>query len=179
MLDEMGNQGVTQLMERDQLALLFGEHLRPTLEPGHHAIDRLFELGHPDHVLAVARRQQSAFIDHVSQLSSRESRGPARQDLEVNTRLERHIACMDLEDLLAALHLGQIHLDLAIEASRPKERRVEHLRPVRRGHDDHTCVGLESVHLGEKLLQRLLLLGVRAHLETARYATVLSRRSRR
>ena len=53
--------------------------------------------------------------------------------------------------------------DLAIEPARPQERRVEDLRPVRRGHDDDRIlgVGLEAVDLGEQLIQRLLAFVVR------------------
>jgi len=46
--------------------------------------------------------------------------------------------------------------DAAIEAPRPEERRVEHVRAVRRGQDDDRLARVEAVHLGQQLGQRLL-----------------------
>ena len=76
--------------------------------------------------------------------------------------VDRHLAHVDLEDLLAAAHVGQRHHDLAVEAARPQQRGVEHVRPVGGRDDDHALVALEAVHLDEQLVQRLLALVVTA-----------------
>ena len=44
-----------------------------------------------------------------------------------------------------------------------QERRVEDLRPVRRGHEDHPHFRVEAVHLDQELIQRLLPFVVTAH----------------
>ena len=75
---------------------------------------------------------------------------------------ERELAHVDLEDLLAAAHVGQRHDDLAVEAARAQQRRVEHVRTVRRGDDDDAFVAFEAVHLDEQLVERLLALVVTA-----------------
>ena len=63
-----------------------------------------------------------------------------------------------LEDLLAALEVGAIDDDLAVEATGPEQGRVEDVDAVgRRDHDDG-IVGLETVHLDEQLVERLLAL---------------------
>ena len=67
---------------------------------------------------------------------------------------------MHLEDLLAAAHIGQRHHDLAVEAARTQQRRIEHVRTVRRGDHDHALAALEAVHLDQQLVQRLLALVV-------------------
>ena len=69
---------------------------------------------------------------------------------------------MDLEDLEPALHVGSVEDDLAVEATGPQQRRVEHVGAVGGGDDDDVGVGVEAVHLDEDLVERLLPLVVRA-----------------
>ena len=54
------------------------------------------------------------------------------------------------------------HDDLAVEATRAQQRRVEDVGPVGRRHHHDALGGLEAVHLGEHLVQRLLALVVAA-----------------
>ena len=75
---------------------------------------------------------------------------------------ERHLAHVHFEDLLAADHVGVRHDDLAVEAARTQQRRIEHVGPVGRGDQDDALIGLEAVHLDEQLVQRLLALVVAA-----------------
>ena len=69
---------------------------------------------------------------------------------------------MDLEDLPAAVLVGRLHRDAAVEAARPQQGRVEDLRPVGGADDDDRLVGVEPVHLGQDLVERLLALVVGA-----------------
>ena len=75
---------------------------------------------------------------------------------------QRHLAHVDLEDLLAADDVGVRHHDLAVEAAGTQQRRVEHVGPVGRGDQDHALVRLEAVHLDQQLVQGLLALVVAA-----------------
>ena len=81
---------------------------------------------------------------------------------------------MDLEDLHAALAVGRLDRDAAVEAPRAQQRRVEDLGAVRGAEDDHVRAGLEPVHLGQDLVERLLALVVPAadpaHVARARAA---------
>ena len=61
---------------------------------------------------------------------------------------------------VAALHVGPVEDDLAVEAAGPQERRVEDVGAVRGGDDDHVRVRVEAVHLDEDLVQGLLALVV-------------------
>ena len=87
---------------------------------------------------------------------------PRASDLEVDVRRQRHLADMHLEDLLAADDVGVRHHDLAVEAARTQQRRVEHVGTVGGGDQDDALVRLEAVHLDEQLVQRLLALVVAA-----------------
>ena len=75
---------------------------------------------------------------------------------------ERLAARVDLEDLLAALAVGAVDDDLAVEAARPQQRRVEDVRAVGRGDQDDVVFHLEAVHLDQQLVQGLLALVVAA-----------------
>ena len=67
---------------------------------------------------------------------------------------------MHVQDALAALHVGHVHHDLAVEAAGAQQRGVEHVGAVRGGDEHHGVVGLEAVHLDEQLVERLLALVV-------------------
>ncbi len=63
---------------------------------------------------------------------------------------ERLAAGVDLEDLLAALAVGAVDDDLAVEAAGPQQRRVEDVGPVGGGDQDDVVLHLEAVHLEMK-----------------------------
>ena len=67
---------------------------------------------------------------------------------------------MDPQDRHAARAVGGLDRDAAVEAPRAEERLVEDLGAVRGAEHDHVRAGLEAVHLGEDLVQRLLALVV-------------------
>jgi hypothetical protein len=67
-----------------------------------------------------------------------------------------------LEDLLATADIRQADHHLAVETSRAQQRRVEHVRAVGRGDDDHAVVAFEAVHLDQELVEGLLALVVAA-----------------
>ena len=69
---------------------------------------------------------------------------------------------MDPQDRLATRAVRIAHGDLAVEAARPQQRLVEHIGPVGRGDHDHAGRGVEAVHLGQQLVERLLPLVVAA-----------------
>src|SRR5262245_46373602 len=65
---------------------------------------------------------------------------------------------MDAQNLLAALDVRLVDQNLAIESPWPEQCRVEYLGPIRRRHDDDALAAIESVHLGQQLIERLLAL---------------------
>src|SRR5690606_24271118 len=66
------------------------------------------------------------------------------------------------EDLLPPRRGGEGDVHDAVEAPRALERRVEILRAIRRPDDDHAVGRGEAVHLDEELVQRAVVLVVRA-----------------
>src|SRR3546814_3910454 len=60
----------------------------------------LLELGHADHALALAGGQQGGLVDQVREVGAGEARGAARDHPRLDVGAERHLAHVDLEDLL-------------------------------------------------------------------------------
>ncbi len=113
--------------------------------------------------MLLARRQQRRFVDEIREIGAGKSRRALRNDLEIHIRRHLHRARVDAQNLLAAAHVRLVHQHLAIEAARSQQRGIEHFGPVRRAHDDDPLAGIETVHLREKLVERLLALFVAAH----------------
>ena len=84
------------------------------------------------------------------------------EPVEVDVVGERHRARVDVEDLAPAGGVGRLEGDAAVEAPGAQQRRVEHLGAVGRAEHDHADRGVEAVHLGEDLVERLLALVVAA-----------------
>ena len=69
---------------------------------------------------------------------------------------ELDVAGVDLQDRLAAVDVGPIDDDGAVEAAGAQQGGVERFGAVGGGHDDDAAVGVEAVHLDEELVERLL-----------------------
>ena len=78
---------------------------------------------------------------------------------------------MHLKDALAALHIGRIHTDLAVETTRAQQGGVEHIRAVGCSNHDHVGVAVETVHFDKQLVKGLLTLVVTAAHADAAAAT--------
>ena len=63
---------------------------------------------------------------------------------------------MHLEDFLPFLEFREIDMDLTVEPSGSHQGLVEDVSTVRRCEDDDSAVGVESVHLGEELVEGVL-----------------------
>ena len=68
------------------------------------------------------------------------------------------VAGVDLEYFLPFLQLRKINMNLAVETPGPEESLVQNVRPVGRRKYDHTGIGVEAVHLGKQLVERVLTL---------------------
>src|SRR5262249_25681497 len=63
---------------------------------------------------------------------------------------------VNLENRLPALNVRPADDHAPVEPAGPQQRRIEHVRPVGRRHQDYAFVRFEPVHLHEQLVQRLL-----------------------
>jgi len=74
---------------------------------------------------------------------------------------------VDVQDRLAALAIRGRDEQLAIEAARSQQGRVEILQAVRRAHDDDLVARGEAVELDQQLVKRLVVLAVEAAATTS------------
>src|SRR4051812_36263839 len=161
-LEVVADDRVAHLVVGRDQALLLAHDPGLLLRAGDHAHDPLFELDLGDLALAVARAQQRRLVDQVRQVGAGEAGGLAGQRVDVDLLRERLAARVDLEDLRAALAVGAVDDDLAVEAARAQQRGIEDVRTVRGGDQDDVVLHLEAVHLDEQLVERLLALVVTA-----------------
>ena len=146
---------------RDLLLLVVDDH-RPALGAHQDLVLGELEVEHPDDLLVVARGVERRLVHQVGQVGAGEAGRAARQHVDVHVVGERDLLGVDGEDALAALHVGTVDDDAAVEAAGTQQRRIEHVGTVGRGDEDDAFVRLEAVHLDEELVQRLLALVVAA-----------------
>ena len=137
-------------------------------------LERVAEVAHRHLLVLAARGEQRRLVREVGEVCADHAGRRRRERVEVDVRREREAARVDAQDLLAAVLVRRLNRHAAVEASRPQQRRVEHVGPVRRREDDDAGGGVEAVHLGQDLVERLLALVVGAA-EGARAARAADR----
>ena len=154
------HRGVSRLVEGDHALLLVGDDLVLALQAAHDAVDGGEEVLFRNEFLVVARGDQRGLVADVGDVGARETGGLARQERTVQLRIELQRTQVDVENLLALLHVGKSHLDLAVETPGAHQCLVEDVGPVGGGQNDDARIGLEAVHLRQKLVQRIFALVV-------------------
>ena len=64
---------------------------------------------------------------------------------------QRHAAAVDLQDLLAAVLVGNGDGDFAVEAARPAQGRIQHVGQIGGRQHDHVLPLRQAVHQGQQL----------------------------
>ena len=70
---------------------------------------------------------------------------------------------MDFQNCLTTFQIRQLYRNPAVKTSRTKQRRIEGFRTVGRRQNDNTLLTVKTIHLSQKLVQRLLALVIAAH----------------
>ena len=156
------DDGVAGLVIGGQLLLVLAHQHRAALAAHHDLVLGVLEMIHGHVARIAARGEQRGFVDQVGEIRARKPRRAARDQGRIDVRRQRHLAHVHLEDLFAPAQIRQRHHDLAIEAARSQQRRIEHVRAIGRSDDDDAFVALETIHLDQQLVQRLLALIVTA-----------------
>ena len=103
---------------------------------------------------------EGGLVDQVGQVGAGEPGRRAGDDLEIDVLGQRNPLDVDLENVLAALGVGHGDDDPAVEPPGTEQGGVQDVRPVRGRDQDDPLVRVESVHLDEELVERLLALVV-------------------
>ena len=167
---QCGDERVADLVVGDRPLFLVGEDGIFLLITRDDDLDALLKVGLRGKAPAVAHGAQRGLVDDVCKLCARGAGGHARDLAEVHVLGDLDLAGVHLEDLLAALEVGQLHGHAPVKAAGPRERGVERFGAVRGGEDDDAVVALEAVHLGQQLVERLLALIIAAELPVALFA---------
>ena len=158
----VAHERVAALVVGDRELLLLAHHPALALRTGQHAVDGGFELGVADALEVTAGGEERRLVHEVGEVGAGEPGRATGQHVEADVGLERLALGVHLEDRLAALEVGAVDDDLAVEATGPQEGGVEDVGAVRRRDEDHAAAGVEAVHLDEHLVERLLALVVTA-----------------
>lgn len=112
----------------------------------------------PISVLPRLGREKRRFVEQVGKIRAGETDGRGCNGVQIDIRIQRFLACMNLQDCLAAVKIGDIDRDLAVKPSGTEQGGVENVGTGGRRHDDNAVVGAEAVHFDEQLVERLLAL---------------------
>jgi len=107
-------------------------------------------------------RGQGGLVHEIRQVCAAEPGRQPRHVAKVHRRVELDLAHMHPQDIDAALAVRAVDQHLPVEAAGPKQGGVQDFRAIGGGQDDQTDRCIKAIHLGEQLVQRLLLLVVPA-----------------
>ena len=158
---EHPDQGVAGLVVGGALAVRGAED-DPARRAEQDLLQRVGEVGHLHLVVFAPGGEQRRLVGEVGQVGADHPRRGRGQGGEVDVVAERHRPRVHLEDLQPAGPVGWLDGDAPVEPPGPQQRGVEDLGAVGRTDDDDRLGGLEAVHLGQDLIERLLALVVRA-----------------
>ena len=121
----------------------------------------IHEVGLGDIVAVIANSEHARLRADVAHVRAIEAVGELDDGLPVDLALAADGACVNFEDFQPPRVVGQRNFDLAVEAARPHECRVEDVRAVRSHDDLDRAQALKAVELREQLHERALDFAVR------------------
>mmetsp|Transcript_52523 Transcript_52523/g.137703 ORF Transcript_52523/g.137703 Transcript_52523/m.137703 type:complete len:564 (+) Transcript_52523:392-2083(+) len=163
-LEEPAADGVAGLVVGHRPALLRAEDLALLLDAADDALDRRLKVPNVHFGLVAARRDQRRLVADVGDVRPREARRERRHAARNLLHVVRQLDVLEMHhvDLQAALDVGLVDADLAVEAARAQQGGVEDVHPVGAREDDDARERVEAVHLHQQLVQRVLPLVVAA-----------------
>ena len=96
--------------------------------------------------------QERGLVQEVFQVRAGEARRALGDLGEVHVVAQAFAPGMDLQDLLAALDVGQTHVHPTVEAAGTQQCVVKDVGPVGGRHDDDALVVVEAVHFHKQLV---------------------------
>ena len=157
-----GNDGMADLVIRNDLLLMVGQHRGLALLTGDDDLHRLLKIVLRSALAALTDGTQGALVDDIGQVSARGTGRGAGNRGQVDRRLRLHALGMQLENVLAAGQIGQLNGNAAVKTTGARQGRIEAVGTVGGSEDNDTLVVIEAIHLGQQLIERLLALVVAA-----------------
>lgn len=141
------DHGVSRLVIGGEALGLGGDHPAFLLRAGDHLHHGLVEVGHGDEALVGPGGQQGGLVEQVLQVCPGEARGGLGQVGQGGVLRQRLFPGVDLQDLLPALQVRQLHRHPAVKTTGTGQCRIQRLRTVGSRQNDDAGVALEAVHL--------------------------------
>ena len=91
-------------------------------------VARLFQIDLRDRLAVLEGRPERGLVDDGLELGAREAGRRLSQPRKIDVARELHVLRVNAQDLLATPDVREVERDLAVEAARPQERRVERCR---------------------------------------------------
>ena len=161
---EGGYQGVARLVVGHDLLLLVGEHPALLLVSCDDHLHALLQVLLSGVGAACPHRPQSGLVDDVGQLCAGGPGSGLGNGFEVHVLRQTDLLGVDLQDIDAALKVGQLHRDAPVEPAGAQQGGVQAVWAVGGGQHHHALGAVKAVHLGEQLVQGLLPLVIAADL---------------
>mmetsp|Transcript_15390 Transcript_15390/g.26009 ORF Transcript_15390/g.26009 Transcript_15390/m.26009 type:complete len:200 (+) Transcript_15390:722-1321(+) len=151
---------MASLVVRYQLFLFLTHHRTLLLGTSNNPLQRIRNLLLANLLQGPAGGHDGRLVHEVLQVSSSESRCAACDLIKIDVLANRLATGVNLEDTHTTLHIGPVHSDLPVKTSRTEEGGIKDVRTVGCGQNNHSGVSLESIHLGQKLVDGLFALVV-------------------
>ena len=150
------HQCVTDLVIRHDALFLVRKDGILLLVTGNDHLDAFLKVCLRDALASGTDRPQRRLVDDVCQFCAGCTGCHPCHGIEVHTRSDLYLFGVDLQDLFTTLQVRQFHRYSAIKATGAGQRRIQGIRAVGGSKYDDPVVALETVHLGEQLVQGLL-----------------------
>ena len=125
------------LVDSDAALLVGGHHLRGLFESADDAVHGVEEVLLAHVAAVVAGGDECRLVAHVGDVCTREARRLPREHIHVEVVGELERGEVHLENCHALREFGQVHVDLAVEASGTEQGWVENFHAVGGCEDNH------------------------------------------
>ena len=163
--------GMTSLVQGNGALLLHGHHLGLLLQTTDDTVHGSKEVILAHCALSVTGCYEGCLVADIGNVGTGKTGCLAGEEIKVEVVGLLYGAQMHLEDGTALVHVGKVHMYLAVKTSCTQQGLVQNVGTVGGGQNDDTTVGAETVHLGEQLVQRVLALVVATRADVAATGT--------
>ena len=142
-----GRQRVPTFVVGGDLLFVLADDATLTAWPAYNPVDSLFQGGPGDDGAVLTGGQKCGLVDHVGQVGAGHADGSFGQPVQVGVGGDRLALRVHLQHGSSAGQIGAGNRNLAVEAARPQQRRVQDVGPVGGGDQNDPLTLAEAVHL--------------------------------
>ena len=161
-LQEPAHGGVARLVVGDDLLLFRSYDLGFLLEPTYNAVYGVEKVLLFDYFFVFARCDKGRFVADVGNVSSTEPWRLASEKFNVHIAAQLEGAQVHLKNFNTLANLRKVYIDNAVKTACTHQCSVQNIGAVGGTHHNDVLVGSETIHLGEKLVERVFSLVVAA-----------------